>query len=299
MSSIRRSRSVVAAGLGDVDRAVPDDDRDRPVVVAGGDGVDHVAGAVARDPDGEPVGAQLLEHPQRPPPRLAQVADAQQPEAAVEQRRWPPELLEVVGDRPVGEGVEPVHRADHAAGEIGGAPDRVVGPVEVRRMGAPLGPPQRDAGPAVAGGDRSQVERRVAVGVGGEEVDRRARLAGGDQHLVDPGRRRRRRTADGERSIDAFHGGRADVVQPEVLVTGAGPEHVEVRLVPDLEAPAADLLAPVALDQMRGELAHQLAPTIPVPRRRHDGPVVEHGLVRVPGEIAGHVADLDDRSQPE
>ena len=96
-----------------------------------------------------------------------------------------------------------------------------------------------------------------------------------------------------------LHRGRADVVQPEVLVEGAGPEHVEVRLVPDLEAPAADLVAPVALDEMRGEVADELTPTIPVLRRRHDGAVVEHGLVRVQGEIAGHEADLDDRPQPE
>ena len=64
------------------------------------------------------VVAELLGQRQRPPARLAQVADGQQAEAAVQQRGRAAELLEVVADDPVGErvGAAPARTSCRAAG---------------------------------------------------------------------------------------------------------------------------------------------------------------------------------------
>ena len=63
------------------------------------------AGAVAVQVELDEVLAELLGQRERPPARLAQVADGEQAEAAVQERRRPAELLEVVADDPVGERV--------------------------------------------------------------------------------------------------------------------------------------------------------------------------------------------------
>ena len=249
--------------------------------------------------DGKPLREQLLEHPQAPPARLAQIADGEQPEAAVQQPRRTAELLEVVGDRPVGEGLGAAHRGRHAAHQVGGAPRRIVDRVEVAGVRAPLGPPLRKAREAVARGDRAEVERRVAVRVGRDEVDRRARRPAVRQQLVHPLARRRGGPAHDQLPVDRLDGAHADVVEAQVLLAGSGPEDVEVRLVPDLEAPAADLLETVSVDQVRRELVNQGLPSVPVLRRADDGAVVEHGLRRIGGEIARHEAQLDDRPQAE
>ena len=102
---------LVASGLGDVDGPIPHHDRQRSIRIGAADGVDQVAGSVAVDFDLQTLVPKLFEHPQRPPPRLAQVADGEQAEPAVQQLRRPSELLEVVGGRPVGESVDASHRA--------------------------------------------------------------------------------------------------------------------------------------------------------------------------------------------
>ena len=187
----------------------------------------------------------------------------------------------------------------HAAHQVGGAPRGVVDRIEVGGVRAPLGPPLGKAGEAVARGDRAEVERRVAVRVRRDEVDRRARQPAVRQQLVHPLARRRGRPAHDQLLVDCLHGAHADVVEAQVLVAGSGPEDVEVRLVPDLEAPAADLLETVSVDEVRGELVDQRLPSVPVLRRADDGAVVEDGLRRIGGEIARHEAELDDRPQAE
>ena len=94
----------------------------RPIVVARADGLDHVARAVAGDRRCHAMLEELLDHPEAPPAWLAQVPDRQQPEAAVQEPRRPAELLEVVGDRPVGERLGAAHCRRHAAHEVRGAP---------------------------------------------------------------------------------------------------------------------------------------------------------------------------------
>ena len=199
----------------------------------------------------------------------------------MEQSRRPAELLEVVGDRPVGERLGAAHGRRHAAHEVGGTPRRVVDRVEVGGVRTPLRPPLRQAGEPVPRGDRAQVERRVAVGVGAHEVDRRAGGRAMREQLVDPLAGGRCRSADDERVVDGPHRADGDVVEAQVLVARAGPEDVEVRLVPDLECPGADLVAAVALDEMRHEVADERVPAIPVARWADDGAVLEHRLRRV------------------
>ena len=65
---------------------------------------------------------------------------------------------------------------------------------------------RRQVGAAVAGGDRAQVERSVAVGVRGQEVDRGRRSVDVPEQLVDPRHRRRRRPSDGESGVDGLDG---------------------------------------------------------------------------------------------
>jgi hypothetical protein len=50
---------------------------------------------------------------------------------------------------------------------------------------------------------------------------------------------------------------------------------------------------------MRGEGAHQVRPTLPVARRRHDRVVAEHGLGRVGGKVVRHERQLDDGAQAD
>ena len=126
--------------------------------------------------------------------------------------------------------------------------------------------------------DRPQVQRRAAVGVRRQEVDRRTRRGRVVEQQLDPLGRGRARSPDDEPLVDLAHRGDRDVVQPQVLLLRAAPEDVEVRLVPDLEAPAlADLLDAVAVDEVRGEVGDQVGPPVPVLRRRDDRLVGEDG----------------------
>src|SRR5688572_5719755 len=84
---------AVAALLGLVERAVPEQDVDRAVTTASGPPVDERAGAVALDRQRQQVVAELLGEGERPPARLAEIADRHEPEAAVQQRRWAAQLL--------------------------------------------------------------------------------------------------------------------------------------------------------------------------------------------------------------
>jgi hypothetical protein len=74
------------------------------------------------------------------------------------------------------------------------------------------------------------------------------------EKAADPLRRGGSRSADDELGVDVPNGCSGDVVEPEVLLRRAAPEHVEVGLVPDLEAPpVAHLGEPVPLDEVSGE----------------------------------------------
>ena len=170
---------------------------------------------------GDLVVPQPLEQRQRPPAGLAQLADRAQPEAAVQQRRRAAELLEVVGDHPVGQRLDPARppsasRASrNAAGE-----DRVVDVAEVRRASRPTrstrsARPRGRAAPASAAGPAAGCRRCAWT---------RSRPGAPDaatcsSSAVDPaGRGRstdRRRTSRSSTARTASHG---DVVQPQILL---------------------------------------------------------------------------------
>jgi hypothetical protein len=171
----------------------------------------------------------------------------------------------------------------------------------VGRNDAPLRPPHLDVlEPADAHG-LADVEREVAVGVRGEEVQRRAGLDDEVQEVGNPAGGSRRGAADGEPLVDRLDGAHGGLVEPEVVRLRARPEDLEVRLVPDLEAPARDFLRAVALDEVRGERTDERRPFVPVARDGDARAVLEHRRRRVLGEPTRHERQLDDRpqSQPE
>ena len=119
------------------------------------------------------------------------------------------------------------------------------------------------------------------------------------QQLLHPAGRGGRRAADDEPRVDLAHGGRGDVVQLQVVLGRAGPEDLQVGLVPDLEGPPLDDLVAVALHEVGGEVAHQVVPALPVLGRRDDRVVAEDRLGRVAGQVVRHERDLDDGVEPE
>ena len=118
------------------------------------------------------------------------------------------------------------------------------------------------------------------------------------QQVVDPAHGRGGWSTDLEGGIDRLDRLRGGVVQVEVVGLRAGPEHLQVRLVPDLEQPAGDLVAAVAIDEMADQRLDQVAPPAEIARRRDDPAVVEHRAVRVRGQVGGRERQLDDRAQP-
>ena len=82
-------------------------------------------------------------------------------------------------------------------------------------------------------------------------------LLGVVEQLLDPAGSGRRRAADGQPGVDRAHRGRGHVVQPfQNSSRRAGPEDLEVGLVPHLERPVvAHLLQAVAVDEVRDQVA--------------------------------------------
>ena len=144
----------------------------------------------------------------------------------------------------------------------------------------------------------ADVERQVSVRVRGDEVERRALGDHELEEVADPAGRRSRRTADEQPLVDRLDRPRRDVVQAEVLGLRAAPEDLEIRLVPDLEAPARDLVDAEPLDEPLGQPPVELAPAVPVVRRRDDPAVLEDRRVRIRREVVRHERHLDDRPQP-
>ena len=109
--------------------------------------------------------AQPLRQPQRPELRLGQVADGQQPEAAVQQPRRPAQLLEVVGGHPRRQRRRPARppSACRAAGTSAANTVSLIR-VAVGRGDAPLGPQQRPAAGEAGAGPAAGCRRRGWTG---------------------------------------------------------------------------------------------------------------------------------------
>ena len=97
--------------------------------------------------------------------------------------------------------------------------------------------------------------------------------------------------------VDRLDGPDAGVVQREVVRLAGRPEDAQVRLVPDLERPAAHLVAAVPVGEVRDEVADERRPALHVARRRDDADVVEDADVRIAREVARHERQLDDGPQ--
>ena len=117
------------------------------------------------------------------------------------------------------------------------------------------------------------------------------------EEVVDPAGGRGRRPTDRQPLVDGLHGSCGRVVQVEVVALAAGPEDLDVRLVPDLEAPADDLVEAVARDEVPNEGLHQVRPAIQVSWRRDEPDVVEDARFRIGGEGLRHERQLHERPQ--
>jgi hypothetical protein len=129
--------------------------------------------------------------------------------------------------------------------------------------------------------------------VRGDEIERAAAVDDEVEEVRDPPGRGRRWPADEQALVHVLDRAGRGLVEAEVLLLRARPEDLEVRLVPDLEAPPRDLVDAVAVDEVPGEAGVELRPAIPVVRRRDDPAVLEDRLVGLAGEVARHERDLD------
>ena len=253
-------------------------------------------------------------------------------ETAVERTRRGAVFLEDVGKRPEAHGIERLGVAelfqDERTGEEG-----IVDGVDGRVGGVPLGDVDGEFLFALLddGGERlvravadvvetgMQEELAVAVlveaagavaeavSVVGDEVQRDFLLVAVIDQLLDEDRARAGGAADGIVLVHGLHGFGGVFVELEVfgeaVLFGETPEDVEVRLVPDLEAPGLDLIRAVAVGPVLDERLDEGVPLFVFLRRGHvclppeDGVLVEVGafvLEAVGRELFGHESELDE-----
>ncbi len=159
--------------------------------------------------------------------------------------------------------------------------------------------------------DVTLVDHRIALGVEGEEVDRRVVL----DHVLEKAAQKRPRLFAGEgaagvRAADprlrqrALHRAGADVVHLAELRNRPQPV-MAVRLVPDFPRPGRDGVVAIALGQMRRPGLDQVTPFLQILRRRSPAGDDQRGLVlRLPavlvrpviiGQRLGRESDLHQR----
>ena len=120
------------------------------------------------------------------------------------------------------------------------------------------------------------------------------------EQLLDPAGRRRGRAAHAQARVDRPDGGGGHVVELQVLLGRAGPEHLEVGLVPHLERPVLDqVLEAVAVGQVRDQVADQVVPAVPVLAAATRSRRTRTRSCRVGREVVRHERQLHDRVQPD
>ena len=86
------------------------------------------------------------------------------------------------------------------------------------------------------------------------------------------------------------------VIEIEVglLARDAVPE-IDVGFVPDFEVPLRDFVDAIAIDEVLGEVGHQVVPSLHALRRRNIL-LVPEGMkgIGIEGELLGHEADFDE-----
>ena len=128
---------------------------------------------------------------------------------------------------------------------------------------------------------RDEVERHIARG---HEVD----------ELGDPARGGGGRTSDTQPGVHRLDGPGRDLVETEVLGC-AGSEHLEVRLVPDLEAPRRHLVTAVPLDQVAGQALDQRRPNGPSRAAARRWRRSRTPGRRISRQVTGYERHLDER----
>src|SRR5450432_3690626 len=130
-----------------------------------------------------------------------------------------------------------------------------------------------------------------------DEVEWHTSLGSVRSQRLNPFAGRGRRTADAQAVINTLDRARRFVVEAQVLVLTARPEHDEIRLVPHLERPGLDLVDAVTIDEVRSQRPHDVVPLGPIAGWRDDALVTEHGLGRIARDGSGHERQLDDWSR--
>src|SRR2546421_1047213 len=215
----------------------------------------------------------------------------------MQQFRGASQLLEVIADDPVSEGIGTPLDAFHAVEYERCAECLVDDGGKVRWRYAPFCPPDFYALKTIGLERLPYVQRQVAVGVGRDEVQGKLLPANEVQEVDDPFCCRAGGTSHEKALIDRLDGTGSNLVESEIFFLGAGPEYFEVGFVPDLEAPLTDLLDAVAFHQVRGEMMVQFSPAIPVAWRRDDASVCEDGGFGVGCQVVRHEREFYDGPQ--
>ena len=279
----------------------------------------HLAGTgpgvqvALRTTDLEMLAAQRAQHLQGAVDWLGNAVEVHHAKAAVVGHAGKVVFFKDVGKSPVAVAIDQVIDMHGDAHCQRGGKRAVV--KRVARVGAdaPLGVIERQragAGARFLGARAHHQRRRMlqlrdGVGVNGakrigrvvmraDEVHGRGRAFAVSSEVVQPGVVRRGRAADLQACIDRFDSLGSGAVELEVGRLVAGPEGLEVGLVPAFERPLRHLVKSVALDPVRHQPAHQLAPLRVILGRRNIALVAKDDIAPG-GQHARHERQFNHR----
>ncbi len=116
--------------------------------------------------------------------------------------------------------------------------------------------------------------------------------------LFDPFTLRCWRSSNFERRRDVLDRFSRVAIKLEVLALSSGPEHLEIRFIPDFKQPFANFPLAVSHDAVRHQTLNQFRPFFIVLRRRHVGLIAKH-CPRAGSQRIRHEAQLDKRLHPD
>ncbi len=137
-------------------------------------------------------------------------------------------------------------------------------------------------------------QRVARILVGGDKIQRHIFLFAPADKGRDPFAAGGGGSADHQPVVDRFDRPGGDLIEVEVVGLAAVEEHsLQVRLVPDLEVPALDLLPAVPADQEADKVADICTPLVFILRQRDAGFIEEHTSGIGFGHMLRHKAQLD------
>ena len=256
----------IAACLGLVERAVPEQDVDRAVRPAGGPAVDQRPGAVALQRQRQQLVAELTARARAP---TSAACAGCRPSAARSRRA----AARAGGRAPRSGRRRPSRRARRrgpgrtSSRAAGRSRENTLSLISLKCVGVTPHSVHQTSTPSPARERRSDsrdVERQVAVGVRGEEVQRRAVCDDVVEEVRDPARRGGRGTADQQPRVDGL-----DRLAPRGRRGGSTRSRVPVQKTSRFASfqtskpQLRDLVDAVALDEVRGERRRTARPTPP------------------------------------